>query len=112
MEYDKTTPSHRDVAAFNQRAIRYEEGWLGRLHHQIADRTQRLPSRSGCRRRRRAVPRPRGTRVTPALIQEACSAGSTSNTGCSGAMARIWSSLESGPMPSKKIPTSAFHLLR
>jgi hypothetical protein len=38
--------------------------------------------------------------------------GSTSNAGCLGAMARIWSSLESGPVPSKKIPTSAFHLLR
>ena len=33
-------------------------------------------------------------------------------TGCLGAMARIWSSLESGPVPSKKIPTSAFHLFR
>ncbi len=32
--------------------------------------------------------------------------------GCLGAMARICSSLESGPVPSKKIPTSAFHLLR
>jgi hypothetical protein len=39
-------------------------------------------------------------------------AGSTSNAGCLGAMARIWSSLESGPVPSKKIPTSAFHLFR
>src|SRR5215467_16215739 len=38
--------------------------------------------------------------------------GSTSNAGCLGAMARIWWSLESGPVPSKKIPTSAFHLLR
>jgi alpha/beta hydrolase fold len=38
--------------------------------------------------------------------------GSTSNAGCLGATARIWSSLESGPVPSKKIPTSAFHLLR
>jgi hypothetical protein len=38
--------------------------------------------------------------------------GSTSNAGCLGATARIWSSLESGPVPSKKIPTSAFHLVR
>jgi pyruvate ferredoxin oxidoreductase gamma subunit len=37
---------------------------------------------------------------------------STSKAGCLGAMARSWSSLESGPVPSKKIPTSAFHLLR
>jgi len=29
----------RDVAAFDQRARDYEEGWRGRLHHEIADRT-------------------------------------------------------------------------
>jgi ubiquinone/menaquinone biosynthesis C-methylase UbiE len=28
----------RDVAAFGERAQRYDEGWLGQLHHQIADR--------------------------------------------------------------------------
>lgn len=28
----------RDVAAFSERAQRYDEGWLGQLHHQIADR--------------------------------------------------------------------------
>jgi ubiquinone/menaquinone biosynthesis C-methylase UbiE len=33
---------HRDVAAFEQRATRYEQGWLGRLHHQIAERTAEL----------------------------------------------------------------------
>ncbi len=33
---------HRDVAAFERRAARYEEGWLGRLHHQIADQTVML----------------------------------------------------------------------
>jgi ubiquinone/menaquinone biosynthesis C-methylase UbiE len=27
----------RDIAAFNQRAPSYEEGWLGRLHHDIAN---------------------------------------------------------------------------
>ena len=48
----------------------------------------------------------------PVLTSTAYSAGSTSNAGCLGAMARIWSSLESGPVPSKKIPTSAFHLWR
>ena len=32
----------RDVAAFAERAPGYEEGWLGRLHHEIADRTVRL----------------------------------------------------------------------
>ena len=30
---------HRDVAAFEARAAGYEEGWRGRLHHDIADRT-------------------------------------------------------------------------
>jgi ubiquinone/menaquinone biosynthesis C-methylase UbiE len=35
-------PPRRDVAAFEQRATRYEEGWLGRLHHQIADQTAML----------------------------------------------------------------------
>jgi ubiquinone/menaquinone biosynthesis C-methylase UbiE len=29
----------RDVAAFGERAHGYDEGWRGRMHHQIADRT-------------------------------------------------------------------------
>ena len=29
----------RDVAAFGERAQGYDEGWRGRMHHQIADRT-------------------------------------------------------------------------
>ena len=33
---------HRDVAAFERRAARYEEGWLGGLHHQVADQTTAL----------------------------------------------------------------------
>jgi ubiquinone/menaquinone biosynthesis C-methylase UbiE len=32
----------RDVAAFQQRAPGYEQGWRGRLHHEIADRTVTL----------------------------------------------------------------------
>jgi ubiquinone/menaquinone biosynthesis C-methylase UbiE len=32
----------RDVAAFGERAQRYDEGWPGRMHHQIADRTADL----------------------------------------------------------------------
>ncbi len=32
----------RDIAAFDVRAPDYESGWLGRLHHQIADRTADL----------------------------------------------------------------------
>ena len=32
-------PQHRDVDAFDQRAGRYDQGWLGRLHHDIAERT-------------------------------------------------------------------------
>jgi ubiquinone/menaquinone biosynthesis C-methylase UbiE len=35
-------PPRRDVAAFEQRAARYDEGWLGRLHHQVADQTAAL----------------------------------------------------------------------
>jgi len=35
-------PPHRDVAAFQERAPGYEQGWLGRLHHDIADRTADL----------------------------------------------------------------------
>lgn len=35
-------PPHRDVARFEERAPRYDEGWLGRLHHEIADRTAAL----------------------------------------------------------------------
>ena len=31
-------PPHRDVAAFEERAAGYEEGWRGRLHHGIARR--------------------------------------------------------------------------
>ena len=37
----------RDVAAFEARAGRYGEGWLGRLHHEIADRTARLVAAGG-----------------------------------------------------------------
>ena len=32
----------RDGAAFGERAQRYDQGWLGRLHHQIADRSADL----------------------------------------------------------------------
>jgi ubiquinone/menaquinone biosynthesis C-methylase UbiE len=32
----------RDVLAFDERAARYERGWRGRLHHEIADRTATL----------------------------------------------------------------------
>ncbi len=32
----------RDVAAFGERAQGYDEGWRGRLHHQIADRAADL----------------------------------------------------------------------
>jgi ubiquinone/menaquinone biosynthesis C-methylase UbiE len=35
-------PRDRDVAAFAERAEGYEGGWLGRLHHEIADRTAEL----------------------------------------------------------------------
>ncbi len=32
----------RDVAAFGKRARRYDDGWRGQLHHQIADRAAEL----------------------------------------------------------------------
>jgi ubiquinone/menaquinone biosynthesis C-methylase UbiE len=35
-------PPHRDVAAFDERAAGYEQGWRGRLHHDIADRAAEL----------------------------------------------------------------------
>src|SRR5438477_7961952 len=35
-------PGDRDVAAFEQRARGYEDGWRGRLHHEIANRTADL----------------------------------------------------------------------
>ena len=35
-------PRDRDVAAFAERAEGYEAGWLGRLHHEISDRTANL----------------------------------------------------------------------
>jgi ubiquinone/menaquinone biosynthesis C-methylase UbiE len=35
----------RDIAAFGERAQRYDQDWRGRLHHQIADRTADLALR-------------------------------------------------------------------
>jgi ubiquinone/menaquinone biosynthesis C-methylase UbiE len=35
-------PPDRDVAAFEARARDYEGGWLGRMHHQISERTADL----------------------------------------------------------------------
>jgi hypothetical protein len=35
-------PPRRDLEAFESRAAGYERGWLGRLHHDIADRTADL----------------------------------------------------------------------
>lgn len=35
-------PPHRDVAAFDERAPSYEQGWRGRLHHDIAGRAAEL----------------------------------------------------------------------
>jgi ubiquinone/menaquinone biosynthesis C-methylase UbiE len=40
-------PTDRDVAAFAERAPGYEEGWRGRLHHEIADRTAELALAGG-----------------------------------------------------------------
>jgi SAM-dependent methyltransferase len=42
----------RDIAAFDERAAGYESGWLGKLHHDIANRTADLAlSRSPAPRR-------------------------------------------------------------
>jgi ubiquinone/menaquinone biosynthesis C-methylase UbiE len=35
-------PPNRNVGAFEERAATYERGWLGRLHHEIADRAAAL----------------------------------------------------------------------
>jgi ubiquinone/menaquinone biosynthesis C-methylase UbiE len=35
-------PPHRDVAAFDERAQGYEQGWRGRMHHDIAGRAAEL----------------------------------------------------------------------
>jgi ubiquinone/menaquinone biosynthesis C-methylase UbiE len=35
-------PPYRDVAEFNDRATGYDQGWRGRVHHEIADRTADL----------------------------------------------------------------------
>jgi ubiquinone/menaquinone biosynthesis C-methylase UbiE len=40
--YRAAMPQHRDVAAFDQRAASYDEGWLGRLHHDITNRAAAL----------------------------------------------------------------------
>jgi ubiquinone/menaquinone biosynthesis C-methylase UbiE len=32
-------PHERDIAAFDERATGYDQGWLGRLHHDIAKKT-------------------------------------------------------------------------
>lgn len=41
-EQTVNAPTSRDVAAFEARALSYEHGWLGQLHHEIADRTVEL----------------------------------------------------------------------
>jgi ubiquinone/menaquinone biosynthesis C-methylase UbiE len=39
MTSDASPPRYRDVAAFDERATGYDQGWLGRLHHDIAGQT-------------------------------------------------------------------------
>ncbi|MGA2521017.1 MAG: class I SAM-dependent methyltransferase [Acidimicrobiales bacterium] len=41
-------PPHRDVDAFDERAPTYDGGFLGRLHHDIADRTAELALSGPC----------------------------------------------------------------
>ncbi|HWF27957.1 MAG TPA: hypothetical protein VG327_06195 [Mycobacterium sp.] len=40
-------PPHRDVAAYDERAVHYNQGWRGRLHHTIGDRTAALAATTG-----------------------------------------------------------------
>lgn len=35
-------PEKRDVAAFERRVARYEQGWLGRFHRELAERVAAL----------------------------------------------------------------------
>jgi len=42
MTSDASPPRHRDVAAFDERAAGYDQGWRGRLHHDIADQTAEI----------------------------------------------------------------------
>jgi ubiquinone/menaquinone biosynthesis C-methylase UbiE len=44
--HPKAMAPHRDVAAFDDRACRYDHGWRGRLHHEISDRTAHLVTAS------------------------------------------------------------------
>jgi ubiquinone/menaquinone biosynthesis C-methylase UbiE len=44
---DASRPHHRDVAAFEARATTYEDGWRGRMHRDIADRTGTLAASNG-----------------------------------------------------------------
>ena len=62
---------------------------------------------AGLLRRRRRVPI-----GDPGAGPAPHAGGSTSKAGCLAAIARIWSSVESGPTPSKKTPTSTFHRFR
>jgi ubiquinone/menaquinone biosynthesis C-methylase UbiE len=42
MTSDASPPRYRDVAAFDERAAGYDQGWRGRLHHDIADQTAEI----------------------------------------------------------------------
>jgi len=45
-------PPYRDVAAYDDRAGQYEQGWRGRLHHTIGERTAALATSTAARPRR------------------------------------------------------------
>jgi hypothetical protein len=59
-------PPHRDVAAFDARAGRYEQGRLGRLHHQIAGQAAALALAASPAPRRVARTRGRAGRLLSA----------------------------------------------
>jgi ubiquinone/menaquinone biosynthesis C-methylase UbiE len=64
-------PPSRDVAAFEERAASYEQGWLGRLHHEIADRTGALAV-SVCAAPRRVLDVGCGTGYLLRLLARRC----------------------------------------
>jgi len=44
-------PEGRDVAAFGRRARSYHDGWLGRFHHEVAQRVASVAESAGTRPR-------------------------------------------------------------
>jgi len=67
-------PADRDVGAFDERAPGYDQGWLGRLHHDIAERTARLALAPGPSPPRRILDVGCGTGYLLGLLADRCPA--------------------------------------